>query len=71
VNNKEGYVTTTSSRSLAVVGVADTINDAEMNCEKALENIQGDHIYIRHDIGTSDLINKRINHMNQIRGIKI
>ena len=71
VNNKEGYVTTTSSRSLAVVGVADTINDAETNCEKALENIQGDHIYIRHDIGTNELINKRINHMNQIRGIKI
>jgi phosphoribosylamine--glycine ligase len=71
VNNKEGYVTTTSSRSLAVLGVADTINDAETNCEKALENIQGDHIYIRHDIGTNELINKRINHMNQIRGIKI
>jgi len=69
VNKEVGYVTTTSSRSLAVVGIASSIYDAEKVTERALKGIQGDHIYIRHDIGTNELVEKRIQHMKELRGM--
>ena len=68
VDKTNHNIITTSSRSLAVVGISDDINKAENLCEKALEHIKSDHIFIRHDIGKPDLINRRITHMNQIRG---
>jgi phosphoribosylamine---glycine ligase len=68
VNKKDGEIYTASSRSLAVVGIADELSSAEKICENALSNVQGDHIFIRHDIGTPELIQKRINHMKMIRG---
>jgi len=69
VNKENDFVTTTSSRSLAVVGISDSLSQAENICEQALEYVRGDHIFIRHDIGTPELIQKRITHMNKIRGI--
>jgi len=69
VNKDNNLVKTTSSRSLAVVGISETLNNAENICEKALEYIKGDHIFIRHDIGKSHLIQKRINHMIELRGM--
>ncbi len=68
VNKKNDDIFTTSSRSLAVVGIADELSDAEEICEKALTYVKGDHIFIRHDIGTKNLIEKRVNHMNELRG---
>ena len=68
VNKENSYVSTTSSRSLAVVGIADELNIAENICEKALNFIEGEHIFIRHDIGTTKLIEKRIQNMDKIRG---
>ena len=70
VNKGDGFVYTTSSRSIAVVGISNSLSDAENICEKALKYIKSDHIFIRHDIGTSELIEKRINHMNKLRGIE-
>ena len=70
VNKMNDYITTTTSRSLAVVGISDSLNSAEEICEKALEHVKGDHIFIRHDIGKPDLIQKRIDHMNRLRGMK-
>jgi phosphoribosylamine---glycine ligase len=69
VNKENDHITTTSSRSLAVVGISDSIDQAEKQCEKALEGINSDHIFIRHDIGTNTLINQRITHMKSIRGL--
>ena len=69
VNKEDDYVITTSSRSLAVVGIADTLSEAEQICEEALTYVKSDHIFIRHDIGKEELINKRIEHMKQIRGM--
>ena len=69
VNKMNNYITTTTSRSLAVVGISDDLGSAEDICEKALTHIKSDHIFIRHDIGKKDLIQKRIDHMNQIRGM--
>lgn len=67
VNEKGGDIYTTSSRSLAVVGIADTIYDAEIKAEEALSNISG-NIHCRHDIGKKELIEKRINHMRELKG---
>jgi len=69
VNKMNDYVTTTTSRSLAVVGISDELSSAEEICEKALKHIKSDHIFIRHDIGKKDLINQRIEHMNKLRGM--
>jgi len=68
VDKKNNDIFTTSSRSLAVVGVSDELSDAEKICEKALNHIKGQHIFIRHDIGTKDLVNKRVDHMIKLRG---
>lgn len=69
VNKMNNYITTTTSRSLAVVGISDNLSEAENICEESLKHIKGDHIFIRHDIGTKDLLDKKITHMNKIRGI--
>ena len=69
VNKGNDYVYTTSSRSLAVVGISDSLSNAENICEKALKHVKGDHIFIRHDIGTPELIEKRIQNINKLRGI--
>ena len=66
VNKKDDLVYTTSSRSLAIVGIADTLFDAEKICEDALNHVQGEHIFIRHDIGTEELIEKRMKHMKKL-----
>lgn len=67
VNKKNDHILTGSSRSLAVVGTSQTLEEAEKTCEKALSCITGDHLFIRHDIGTKKLLQKRINHMKEIR----
>lgn len=69
VNKENSFVTTTTSRSLAVVGISNSLDDAEDICEKALDYVKSDHIFIRHDIGKADLIQKRIDHMNKLRGL--
>lgn len=67
VNERDGKVYTTSSRSLAIVGIADTIADAEILSEAGLANVRGE-FHCRHDIGKEHLIRKRIEHMDAIRG---
>ncbi|ATZ61183.2 MAG: phosphoribosylamine--glycine ligase [Methanosarcinales archaeon Met12] len=68
VNEVDGEIYTTSSRSLAVVGIADTISEAEKKAENALSRIKG-HIQCRHDIGKKFLIQKRIDHIKSLRGL--
>jgi len=68
VNEENGRILTTSSRSIAVVGLEDTIEQAEEVCEKGLGHIFGDAVYVRHDVGKRELIQKRIDHMKRIRG---
>ncbi len=69
VNKENDFIKTTSSRSLAVVGISDSLLNAEKICEKALTFVKGDHIFIRHDIGTAELIQKRVKHMDYLRGM--
>lgn len=67
VDQKDGKILTTSSRSLGMVGVADTIEEAEAICEAGLAHVQGD-VFVRHDIGKRELVRKRVEHMRQVRG---
>jgi phosphoribosylamine--glycine ligase len=70
VTKKNNHIMTSSSRSLAVVGITDELAEAEKICEQALTHVRGDHLFIRHDIGTKKLLEKRIRHMKEIRGRK-
>ncbi len=67
VYEKDSKVYTTGSRALAVLGIADTIKEAEKRAEAGLSGLKGE-LYSRHDIGTDDLIRKRILHMEELRG---
>jgi len=67
VNDENGKVYTSSSRAVGIVGVADTISDAEKIAEQAVGCVKGDVIH-RKDIGTDALIRKRIKHMKTLRG---
>ena len=67
IDEKDGKLVTMSSRSAGIVGMADTIEEAEQNCEKALEFVKSDWIFVRHDIGKKELVQKRVDHMKQLR----
>ncbi|MBM4236916.1 MAG: phosphoribosylamine--glycine ligase [Euryarchaeota archaeon] len=67
VNEEGGRILTTSSRAIAVVGIEDTLERAEEACERGLSHISGDAIYVRHDVGKKELLQRRIDHMAQIR----
>ncbi|MBN1109906.1 MAG: phosphoribosylamine--glycine ligase [Methanomassiliicoccales archaeon] len=67
VDEREGKVYTTTSRSLGVVGVAETIERAEEVCEAGLAHVKGD-VFVRHDIGRGELLRRRVEHMRQVRG---
>jgi phosphoribosylamine--glycine ligase len=61
----EGLVLS-SSRAVAFVGVADSIMEAEQLAESACGTVKGP-VFYRKDIGTSDLIAKRIAMMENLR----
>jgi len=67
VREEEGRILTSSSRAIAVTGVAKTITEAEAVVESSMRYIKGDLFY-RKDIGTRPLVQKRIDHMREIRG---
>jgi len=54
------------SRTVAVVGIADTISEAEKIAEKEVSSIAGP-LFHRTDIGTDAVIQKRVDHMRQIK----
>lgn len=67
VYEKDNKVYTTGSRALAVLGIADTIREAEKKAHAGLSGLKG-NLYSRRDIGTDKLIRKRIRHMEELRG---
>ena len=58
-------IKTTSSRSIAVLGINKDITKAEQIAEKSISFIKG-NLFHRTDIGTEKLINKRIENMKMI-----
>ncbi|MDR3063515.1 MAG: phosphoribosylamine--glycine ligase [Methanobrevibacter sp.] len=66
VSLKDDGVYTSSSRALAITATADTIEKAEKIAEKSCSYVTG-NVYHRKDVGTKEIIEKRINHMKEIR----
>jgi len=66
VDIQKGKLVEAGSRTVAVVGVADSISNAEKIAEKEVSAIAGP-LFHRSDIGTDTVIQKRINHMKSLR----
>ncbi len=66
VDKKEDGLYLSSSRAIGIVGIADTLDEARKIAEEGVKAIKGPVAY-REDIGTQTLIQKRINHMKNIR----
>ncbi|WP_440765227.1 phosphoribosylamine--glycine ligase [Natronorubrum sp. DTA7] len=67
VDERDDGIYTTTSRSFAVVGLADSITEAEEIAEDALAVAGDEGLHMRHDIGKPDLVQRRIDHMNELR----
>lgn len=59
-------ILTTGSRSFGILGIADDIEEAEKIAEAGCKSVSGP-VWRRKDIGTKELIDKRIKHMEQLR----
>ncbi|MDR1405164.1 MAG: phosphoribosylamine--glycine ligase [Candidatus Methanoplasma sp.] len=66
VDEIDGKLFTMTSRSVGVVGIGETIEEAEKICEAALKFVVGDSICIRHDIGTEEIIQKKIDRIKKL-----
>src|SRR3989442_4112088 len=66
VDEKGGHLYTTTSRSLAIVGLAANLEKTESISEEALAFIAGS-FYARRDIGKPDVIRRKVERMQKIR----
>ena len=66
VDIKNGSLVEAGSRTVAVVGIADSIVEAEAIAEKEVSSVSGP-LFHRSDIGTESVIQERIDHMNSLR----
>jgi len=63
---REGLnIYTTTSRAMGILGIADSLEEAEIIAEKGVDCIEG-KLFHRKDVGTKKLLQKRIDHMNSI-----
>jgi len=65
VSEKEGKIYTSTSRAIAVLGIADTLGEAEKIAEKGTTFIHG-ALFHRTDIGTQEVLERRIKNMDKI-----
>jgi phosphoribosylamine--glycine ligase len=66
VEERDGTLVTLTSRTLAYVGLGDTLNEAEQAAESAAASVKG-KVRHRRDIGTQALLDRRISHMKELR----
>jgi phosphoribosylamine--glycine ligase len=67
VDERADGIYTTTSRSFAVVGVDDTVEAAERQASAALDAL-GEGLRVRKDVGTTDLVERRVDHARELRG---
>ncbi len=67
VYEKEGRIYTSTSRAAAVVAQAPTLEEAESKAEHATSFVRGP-LWHRRDIGTRELIKKRMEHVRRLKG---
>jgi phosphoribosylamine---glycine ligase len=65
VNEDKDKLYTSTSRAIAILGMADTIEEAEQIAEKGTAAISGD-LFHRTDIGTQGVIQRRTQHMRDL-----
>ena len=66
VENKNDNLIQIGSRAIAVVGHGETIWEAEQIAEKNILKVKGP-LFHRKDIGTTGLIQKKLNHMLSLK----
>jgi phosphoribosylamine--glycine ligase len=66
VDMVDGKLLTGTSRTVGIVGIGATIDEAEQRCEAALRYVSGSGLAVRHDIGKRSLIQKRVDHMKNL-----
>lgn len=66
VEKRNGKLFLTGSRAIAFVGIGDTLAEAEHIAENAVSAVKG-LVYHRPDIGTSELVQKRVDHIQALR----
>ncbi len=66
VDKKEDGLYMSGSRAIAFVGIHYDMEKAEVIAENAVSSVKG-HVFHREDIGTKELIDKRVKHMEKIR----
>ena len=66
VDVQQGKLVATGSRAVAVVGIGETLSDAEAVCEQVVRQIPGPFFH-RTDIGTDSVIAGRVDHMKRLR----
>jgi len=66
VEERDNSLVTLTSRTLAFIGIGDTLEAAEHTAEQAAASVKGPVRY-RKDIGTDALLNQRIAHMKELR----
>jgi phosphoribosylamine---glycine ligase len=67
IRDEDGKLYLTGSRAVAFVGIANTLFEAEKIAEEAASLVEGP-VFHRRDIGTAELIQKRVDHMRGIMG---
>ena len=65
VSKQDDGIHLSSSRALGIVGQGDTISEAEKTAERACEFVKG-NVYHRRDVGTDELVLKRVEHMKNL-----
>lgn len=66
IDEREGTFFTQTSRTLAFVGIGESLAEAESVAEKAASAVTG-RVRYRRDIGTAALLQHRIDHMRELR----
>jgi phosphoribosylamine--glycine ligase len=66
VVEENGSLVTQTSRTLALVGIGETLEEAEKIAESAVGEIHGD-VFHRTDIGTLEVLERRCAHMRELR----
>jgi phosphoribosylamine---glycine ligase len=62
-----GGLETMTSRTVGVLGEGPTLDIANAVCEASLRHVHGKDLAVRHDIGTPELVARRVEHMNRLR----
>ena len=62
----DGKLFTGTSRAIGIVGIGETLEEAEQRCEAALSFVEGSGICVRHDIGKRDMIQKKVDRIKKL-----